>query len=204
METTLKLFRTPAALLMAFAVTCALFLLMRSLIDVTQQAIEARPSITIDIVKPRKLEPPVNNRRRPVEPPSPEAVPPTPPRVLVSVGSTSIALTPALTPPDAPTKLDGTIPDGPTLPLVRFQPVYPRQALARGIEGFAIVEFDVAPDGSVHNPQIIDHSPSSIFDAASLSAITKFRYKPRVENGVPVTVSGVRNRFTFELDQPVR
>lgn len=89
--------------------------------------------------------------------------------------------------------------DGTFLPLVKVQPVYPRRAQSRGIEGYTVVEFDVGPDGSVRNPRVIDYHPSSIFNASSINAVLKFRYKPRVENGTPVEVTGVQNRFTFEL-----
>jgi protein TonB len=34
-----------------------------------------------------------------------------------------------------------------------------------------------------------------------MKAVLKFKYKPRVENGRPVSVSGVRHVITFKLDK---
>jgi len=65
-----------------------------------------------------------------------------------------------------------------------------------------IVEFDVWTDGSVRNARVIEHYPSEIFDQTSLNAISRFRYKPKIENGKPVIVTGMQNRFTFELTKP--
>jgi len=33
----------------------------------------------------------------------------------------------------------------------------------------------------------------------AMNASLKFKYKPKVVNGEPIEVSGVRNRITFEL-----
>ena len=39
--------------------------------------------------------------------------------------------------------------DGEYLPIVKVQPIYPRRALQRGIQGYVIVEFTVTKNGSV-------------------------------------------------------
>ena len=38
------------------------------------------------------------------------------------------------------------------------------------------------------------------FEDASVKAAMKFKYKPRVIDGEPVEVVGVRNRFLYELE----
>jgi protein TonB len=90
--------------------------------------------------------------------------------------------------------------DGEYLPIVKVAPVYPRRAQTRGIEGYVIVEFVVTRTGAVINPVIIESKPPGIFDRAALNAATKFKYKPKVVNGEPIDVAGVRNRITFELE----
>jgi protein TonB len=45
-----------------------------------------------------------------------------------------------------------------------------------------------------------DH-PSSIFDSSALKAASKFKYKPKVIDGVPVATAGVQNKITFELTE---
>ena len=77
--------------------------------------------------------------------------------------------------------------------------MYPRRAASRGIEGYLIVEFDITPQGLVSSPRVIEAYPDNVFNPASLTAILKFKYKPKVENGQPIAVYGARNKFTFEL-----
>jgi len=91
--------------------------------------------------------------------------------------------------------------DGDYLPLVRVEPQYPRRAQERGIEGYAVVELTVSPDGSVpaESVVVVEAEPAGIFDANSVKAAQKFKYKPKVVNGVGQTVTGVRYRFTFNL-----
>ncbi|MBD3646303.1 MAG: energy transducer TonB, partial [Pseudomonadales bacterium] len=42
-------------------------------------------------------------------------------------------------------------------------------------------------------------SPNSIFDRAAVKAAEKFKYKPKVIDGEPVSTAGVQNKITFEL-----
>lgn len=91
--------------------------------------------------------------------------------------------------------------DGDYLPLVRIQPQYPRRAAERGIEGFAIVELTVTPQGTVENVRTVEADPRGYFERAAEQAAAKFRYKPKVVNGEPIAVEGVRYIFTFELEE---
>ena len=89
--------------------------------------------------------------------------------------------------------------DGEYLPIVKVAPVYPRRAQTRGIEGYVLLEFIVTKTGAVANPVVIESSPPGIFDRAAINAALKFKYKPKVVDGEPIDVAGVRNRITFEL-----
>ncbi len=89
--------------------------------------------------------------------------------------------------------------DGEYLPIVKVAPVYPRRAQTRGIEGYVLLEFVVTKTGAVRDPVVIESKPPGIFDRAALQAALKFKYKPKVVNGQPIDVAGVRNRITFEL-----
>ncbi len=91
--------------------------------------------------------------------------------------------------------------DGDFLPIVRVQPQYPRRAQDRGLEGYAVVELTVASDGSVpvNSITIVDAEPQGVFDKAAKKAAAKFKYKPRIINGVARAVPGVRYRFSFNL-----
>ena len=52
----------------------------------------------------------------------------------------------------------------------------------------------------MRDPVVIDAKPPGIFDRAAIQAALKFKYKPKVVNGEPVEVAGVRNLIKFELE----
>ena len=89
--------------------------------------------------------------------------------------------------------------DGEYLPIVKVAPVYPARAASRGLEGYVIVEFTVTPTGATRDIAVVESS-SSLFERAAMDAASKFKYKPRVIDGQPVEVPGVRNRITFVLE----
>ena len=90
--------------------------------------------------------------------------------------------------------------DGDYLPIVKVAAVYPRRAQSRGIEGYVVVEFTVTKTGAVTNPLVVKAEPEGIFDRAALDAVVKFKYKPRVVDGVAMAVAGVQNKISFEID----
>jgi len=91
--------------------------------------------------------------------------------------------------------------DGEYLPIVKVAPIYPRRAQSRGITGYCIVEYTVTTSGAIRDPKAIDCDPAGVFEAASVKASLKFKYKPRVVDGVAIEVGGVQNKFTYELEQ---
>ena len=94
-----------------------------------------------------------------------------------------------------------SVSDGEYLPIVKVAPIYPRRAQTRGLQGYCIVEYTVTKSGSISDPKSIDCQPSGVFDSASVKASLKFKYKPRVVDGEPIEVPGVRNKFTYTLEQ---
>ncbi|MAD48038.1 MAG: hypothetical protein CMQ53_01650 [Gammaproteobacteria bacterium] len=78
------------------------------------------------------------------------------------------------------------------IPLVRINPQYPRSELLAGVEGWVKVKFIVEPDGSVSSPQVVQSRPPRVFDSAALRAIKKWKFKPKVVNGVPVQQAGTQ------------
>ena len=91
------------------------------------------------------------------------------------------------------------IAEGDYLPIVRVAPVYPARALSRGLEGYVDLEFFVTSAGTVRDPVVI-FSTSSLFERAATRAVLKFKYKPRVVDGVPVEVPGVKTRISFKIE----
>ncbi len=88
--------------------------------------------------------------------------------------------------------------DGDYLPIVKVNPKYPSRALSRGLEGYCTVSYTVTTTGETKNIQEAD-CPQKVFLSASIKAAEKFKYKPKVVDGQPVEVPGVRNRFIYEL-----
>ena len=91
--------------------------------------------------------------------------------------------------------------DGDYLPIVKVEPVYPRRAQERGIEGYVLLSFTVSPTGAVVDPVVIESEPKGVFDEAASRAVLRFKYKPRVENGKPIAVSGVQHVLTFAIEK---
>lgn len=91
--------------------------------------------------------------------------------------------------------------DGDYLPIVKVAPLYPERAAEQGIEGYVELSFTVTETGSVADPIVIDSQPKGVFDDAAKRAVLRFKYKPRVEDGKPVRVQGVKQVITFKLDK---
>lgn len=96
--------------------------------------------------------------------------------------------------------LGGAPTDGDILPLVRIEPRYPARALQREIEGWVLLEFSISPAGTVVNPFVVDSEPRRTFDRSALRAVSRWKYKPKVEDGVAVLRHGVQVVLTFELE----
>lgn len=92
--------------------------------------------------------------------------------------------------------------EGEYLPIVKVAPLYPASASSRRIEGYCVVEYTVTTNGSTRDVQVVeDWCTYSAFQRPSVEAAEKFKYKPRIINGEPVEVTGVRNMFNYVLDK---
>ena len=85
-------------------------------------------------------------------------------------------------------------------PVVRISPQYPINAAIKKIEGWVLLQFDITSSGNVSNPKILKNYPSSIFNKEALRAIVKWKYKPKIENGKPVTQRGIQVQLNFNLE----
>jgi protein TonB len=63
------------------------------------------------------------------------------------------------------------------------------------------VHFTITAIGTVKDPIVVNAEPTDTFDDAALKAIARWRYNPKVENGVAVERVGVQTRIVFELEQ---
>jgi len=200
--------RVATALVAASGVTFGLFLVMNFLVAGNDEInIDDGDRIRfVDVVQDIEDQPPQRLERQVEKPPEVEAPPPEidtpqvamagPDKLNLSIGRANTGAGVDLGSIDL-----GPSSDGDYLPLVRVQPQYPRRANERGIEGFVIVELTVAEDGTVppESILIIQAEPKGYFERAATKAAQKFKYKPKVVNGKPQKVTGVRYKFTFDL-----
>lgn len=76
-------------------------------------------------------------------------------------------------------------------------PDFPTRAKRRGVtEGAVTVEYTVDETGAVRDPRVVESHPKGLFDDATLSALQRWRYRPKLVDGKPVTS---RRSFTFHF-----
>jgi TonB family protein len=68
----------------------------------------------------------------------------------------------------------------------------------RASSGFVVVKFDISDNGRVNNVEVVESSPPGVFDDAALTAVRKWQYEPRKENGVAVP-SQAKARLVFDM-----
>ena len=186
--------------LLGGVVTFGLLMLMRAVIANPEAAVEDdAEGHVVELVQAIEDQDVPPKERVPELPPPPDEPPPELPPPSPDGG---FVVGPEIGPVPGPTKLvlEGAgFSDGEYLPITKVQPIYPRRALTRGVEGFVLLEFVVTETGSVRDPVVLDAQPPGVFNRAAIQAVLKFKYKPKIVDGEPVAVSGVQNKITFEL-----
>jgi protein TonB len=189
----------------AAAITFGLFWLMQALIGTEGELKEGGASPSVDFVRlKRDSEPEAKKRELPRK--KPPEQPPPPPQMnfaknlkpddavggIVPMVDSSLELSEA-------TNLGAGGSDRDVVPLVRVEPQYPMQAAQRGIEGWVELAFTISTAGTVKDARVTKAHPRRIFDKAALTAVRKWKYNPKVENGSPVERNGVQVRLAFRL-----
>lgn len=88
----------------------------------------------------------------------------------------------------------------PAVPIVTLSPAYPQAALEERISGWAKARFTITKNGTVINPEIIAAEPPEIFNQATLDAVAKFKFKPKIVNGKAVEQVAIQ-MINFELPE---
>ncbi len=198
------LMRYAVGLALGLVVTLGLFMLMQALIKSDRSAMD--DSIKGRIVDFVRVDEDIDLQlkvRKPKPPPPPDEPPPDAPRPTFDPTAQSRGVDIGQVNAKVELNMQGTggfNSDGEYLPIVKVAPVYPRRAQQRGITGYVLLEFTVTATGAVRDPVVIEAQPQGIFDNAAIQAALKFKYKPKVVDGEPVEVAGVRNLIKFELE----
>ncbi len=90
--------------------------------------------------------------------------------------------------------------EGDIIPIVVIRPMYPRDAAMQGVEGWVKIEFIITAIGTVKSAKVVDAKPPRIFNREALRAILKWKFKPRIINGVAVD-RPASQIIDFNLDQ---
>lgn len=193
--------RIVSSLAPAALVTLGLLLLMHFLILRNMTEPEDTKEFKIpEIVMPEREITTEYDTRKPDKPEEPEQPPPELPEPEFESPdvSSEISFAPNIDKGIQIASIGGFTADGDYLPIVKVAPKYPARAANRGLEGYCTVEYTVTKSGETRDVQVVD-CPDTIFASASVKAAQKFKYKPKVIDGEPIEVPGVRNRFTFQM-----
>ncbi|MGB5257904.1 MAG: TonB family protein [Woeseiaceae bacterium] len=185
----------------ALAVTAALLLVMQLLITAGKEIIvEPRVRHDLKLVKVRDERQIITTDDRPARPNKPTVPPPTVLNAPTPEPGTGVRV-PAPLPPEGGTTIPGiSYGDGPLVNIFKVSPTYPSSAIARGLEGTVLVQYDVSAEGQVINVVVLESS-HSVFEKPAVTAAYRFKYKPRVIDGVPYGANGLKNLFRFEMEE---
>jgi protein TonB len=203
------IYRMIAGIVFGLAIAAALFWIMPYMIETTDRQLDQSGSANfVDFVRLKRNETIHRREIKPAKPLPPQAPPPLPARPQfdsLNPGAETIAI--SATPVETDIELSGAgfslgVGEGDYLPIVKVAPIYPQQALVRGIEGYCVVQYTVTRQGTIRDPFVIEEQCTNLmFHRPSLQAALKFKYKPRVIDGQAVEVPGVRNKFTYVIEK---
>ncbi|MCH8227194.1 MAG: energy transducer TonB [Proteobacteria bacterium] len=206
LEKTGHFVRLAIGLVLGLVVTAGLFWMMQYLIATADRTLnESSAGHLLDFVRLKRDESIQRRQLKPEKPPQPKTPPPQPPTPkLEDLNPSAEKIFIAAVPVETDIEMSGGfslgVGEGDYLPIVKVAPIYPARALQRGLEGYCVVEYTVTSLGTTKDPVILlDQCTSSLWHRASLQAALKFKYKPRVIDGVAVEVPGVQNKFTYEI-----
>lgn len=86
-------------------------------------------------------------------------------------------------------------------PTKQKPPVYPRRAEQRGIEGYIVMGFTIAEDGSVRDIEVVDQNPDNTFVRSAMRAVSSMEFPPCVINGQATEQAAVNIKYDFRLQR---
>jgi TonB family protein len=91
-------------------------------------------------------------------------------------------------------------PFDPKEPRIKFLPQYPVEAAELQLEGYVVLSFTVATDGSVQNLKIVESVPSAVFDKAAKRAVARWNFRPMIAGKDAAADAGEQKlRLNFNL-----
>ncbi|WP_165735831.1 energy transducer TonB [Pseudoalteromonas sp. C8] len=198
--------KTSTAVIGGAAMTFAAFAFMQYLISGEQRApVKPGDDIIVEIFQApedsklrhiQKIQPP---------PPMPKVPQKAPPLDTSADPVLAISDFTPITIDDFGGDINNTInrPTGDATPIVRINPKYPTTAARDGIEGWVQLSFSISPTGEVIDPVVINAEPKRTFDREAIRAIKRWKYRPKVIEGVAQLQTGQTVQLDFKLDNSI-
>jgi len=198
--------KTSTAVIGGAIMTFAAFAFMQYLISGEQRApIKPGGDIIVEIFQApedskirhiQKIQPP---------PPMPKVPPKAPPLDTSADPVLAISDFTPVTIDDFDGDINNTInrPTGGATPIVRINPKYPTSAARDGIEGWVQLSFSISPTGEVIDPVVTNAEPKRTFDREAIRAIKRWKYRPKVIEGVAQLQTGQTVQLDFKLDNSI-
>jgi len=67
--------------------------------------------------------------------------------------------------------------------------------------GLVHIKFDIDENGQPLNLRVVESYPVGYFDEASINAMAKWKYEPKVVNGAPVKLLNQRVKFEYKITE---
>ena len=198
--------KTSTAVIGGAAMTFAAFAFMQYLISGEQRApVKPGDDIIVEIFQApedsklrhiQKIQPP---------PPMPKVPQKAPPLNTSADPVLAISDFTPITIDDFGGDINNTInrPTGDATPIVRINPKYPTTAARDGVEGWVQLSFSISPTGEVIDPVVINAEPKRTFDREAIRAIKRWKYRPKVIEGVAQLQTGQTVQLDFKLDNSI-
>jgi protein TonB len=199
--------RVAVSLSLAILVTGVLVFGMQRLIETGERALTEETRIYMpDFVRIQREETLETKKPKPDKLPPPEAAPESelvPPMADPDAGGISVNFSNKAINTGVGVRISGAsgfdIQDADYMPLVKVAPIYPRRAVSMELEGWVLLRFTVTTIGTIRDVEVVE-STNSVFERAAIQAALKFKYKPRVVDGIPVETTGVLHYIRFQFD----
>ncbi|MEN8180015.1 MAG: energy transducer TonB [Pseudomonadota bacterium] len=188
------------SLLGGIAISFALLWMMNwMLVQKTAELHAAKDRPVMEFVRlKRNTETRIRQRQQPDPPPVAEEIPPPTPEMRQLDIAQPVIKAPniAFSVPDLPLSISGPYigpvrqgqPDRDFMAISRVAPQYPYRAQRRGIEGWVKVSLLITEQGTVQDVVVFEAEPEGIFDHAAIQAVMRWKFKPRIQDGKPVSV----------------
>lgn len=88
--------------------------------------------------------------------------------------------------------------DAPPRPTYQAPLNYPKTARSKGVEGYVVLSLLISATGEIEKVQVLEASPSGVFEQAALDGVRNWRFEPAQYQGRNVKV-WARQRVRFDL-----